>query len=197
MENFLNISVVSNSSNLPNKNLLSRFQSLYSRLYDCQEQASGKNESSYLKLIFKSPENISSRFQKIIKLFDSFLINSKAHPSQSSSFHPETLQQENSNDPSIINSSMKFAVIKYQTDLKSYFKDYYNYLNHFFPLINIGAYIEEVGDGFLLFFEKEIDLTLFLFDFHSMDSLKKLLEDKHVSLPVETQQKISIFIQKK
>lgn len=196
MENYLNISVVSKSSNLSDKNLLSQFVSLYSRLYDCRVQIDDSNEKSNLSLIFANPENIFNRFLKIIELYDSYLTNTGGIHSNLSNNLQAASHCEKGSDFIFSGSSLKFAIFKYQTDLKSVFKDYYHYLNHFFPVINIGCYIEEIDDRFLLFFEKEVDLEFFLFDFQSMASLSKLMKEKHFSLPIETQQKIYAFINK-
>ena len=90
-----------------------------------------------------------------------------------------------------------FLIIKYQTNLQENFREYFHFLNRFFPLLNILCYIEEVKDGFLLFFEREQDFDDYLFNITSEESLKGMLESKNITISHEFYQRLILVVQNK
>ncbi len=195
LKNFLCIKIISKSPDVPTSYILSQVIDLYSRLYDCYSPVPEKEGSSEKCIIFNSPQTILNRFLKIMHLYDSYVRNvATVHKMSLEQKSIEARRDAKNIDFNLSERRAKFLIIKYHTDLKDVFKGYYHYLNHFFPLINVECYIEEVEDGFLLFFEKEDDFNLFLIDFRSKDSLFQLMQEKHIDLPEATRKKILSFI---
>lgn len=192
-EEFL-IKLLQKQTALTDTQILTLLTQNFSVCYDVKVQRNLTNSASELNIQFLNYKEVKKRTEGMIELCKYF-IRAFAGNQEIDRFQyfqrVLDYRQENNKE------TESFLIIKYQTNLKHLFKRYFRYLNQLFPILDLLIYIEEVEDGFHLFFEREYDFREYLYNITSVSSLKFMIESKNLTLPKDYFQQMVKVVNRK
>ena len=188
------ISIHQKQNNTPESTILDQLVQNFDTCYSISTQSVQKDGILHFSIQFLEPSEIELRTEGIIEIAEHFL---RAFSDYEEIDRFQYFQRVLDHRAKQSGSNESYLIIKYQTNMQEKFRNYYQFLNRFFPILNTLCYIEEVKEGFLLFFEREQDFHDYLFNITSEQSFREMLQCKEITLPKEFFARMVSVVQKK
>ncbi len=188
------IEVVQKNTTLTTDQILQQLVKNFTACYTVDTNLICIDENPQIAVQFLNRNEIKDRTEGIIELCD-YLIRAFTENQDIDRF--QYFQRVLDYRKNKTNKHKTFLIIKYQTTLQAEFRKYFEFLNRFFPILDLLIFIEEVKDGFVFFFERENDFREYLYNITSVQSLRKMLENKNFQIPEDFFEKMVNIVHKK
>ncbi len=193
MEPYLQISVISTcEANRSHKQILKRFKDRFERVHKISGQWLDVHGNLVLELIYPSIDRFvkcyHSGFDILSKLAeDKQFGHLKLREIFTKAIASKNMETDNPHDKN-------YVVVKYQTNYIKPMRVYYQFVSNVARLLGIMYSIEEIENGFLLFFQRKIDLIGAQLDPTNYDEVKEWIQFLNIDLKEESIQKLLEYI---
>ena len=181
MHNGFLIEVISKNSDRPDTYFLDKLAGNYSGVYSVKVEKIFEDKEKR-RVIFTDITELERRIKGTVNVFNLYM-KFMIQDEEPNRFDYIQRVMESRDKRAVPKDSTNFLLALYTTDLTSILDEYFNFLNHLFPVLAILCYIDKVDQGYELYFERESDLNDFLFNASSKESLLRFFRDKQVDIP--------------
>ncbi|WP_371806586.1 hypothetical protein [Candidatus Lokiarchaeum ossiferum] len=178
---YIKISVVSTRENCKtHEDLLKIVQDRFVRTH--RVNVSWSNESDVLSIIVNYPsieyfkKCYKTNMDNLGKLID--IVQQHNFPLSKLFTH----NNKEINNPDDENLNQNYAVLKYQTNYPKPMRDSYQFMVKSVNILGAQYYIEEIDDGFLIFFGREDDFLAAQVDKSNLDEIKQWIIKKKIDI---------------
>jgi hypothetical protein len=192
MVNFLSIEVIEKESDQPDEYFLDALEQNFRSRYSVDVEKIFENEKEKRKLTFLNITEVENRIVNALGFYDFFLNNYFIDKEYDKFQYWQRILAEREKEQ--ITERKNFLVVKYTTNLIPKMREYYQFINKFIALFDILYYIEEVVDGFILFFERESDFNDYLVNIISVKDLEQFSQDKQLNYPPGVYEKLANLV---
>ena len=182
MHNGFLIEVLEKNLNRPDSYFLDKLVSNYTGVYTVQVETFFQDEKEKRRVLFTDIEELKQRTKGTVDVFNLFL-KFMVQDEEPNRFQYIQRVMESREKRPVSKGNTNFLLALYTTDLTPILDEYFNFLNHLFPVLGILCFIEKVDRGYEIYFEREIDLKSFLFQTTSKESLLRFFRDRHLDIP--------------
>ena len=187
MRPFIEINVISTTEkSITKKDLLQKIKGRFERTHDVKSSWKGSELSPIIRLDYPSKEAFLDGYTRDLDLFNQIVdeINHGHFP-----FNELFLLTKNDKD------SENYLVLKYYTNWKTPMLKNYQFTTKATEIIGILFSIEEIEDGFLMFYKRKIDFDANQIDRLNMKELKLFFEEYNLDLNLPSVQKLFKFLE--
>ncbi len=186
---FIEISIISTTEKIKTKKeLIQKIKNRFERTHDVKGSWKGNDDSPILRLDYSSEKAFLDGYTRDLDLFN--LIVEEINKGK---FPFNTLFSKSSKT----DGSENYLVLKYYTNWKEPMIKNYQFTSKAVETIGVVFNIEEIEDGFLIFYQKKIDFNANQIDRLNIDELKKFFTDNNLDFKLPSVQPLFRFIDDK
>ena len=170
-QNYFRISIIQSTS--PVSELLLRIKENFEQYQNIKTEWENNPQDPAIYVIYPSNNEFVATYQRELPYFSAFLQIINNHPEFDAKkiLSPEIETEKPKEEEN-------YCTLKYETNSKSVLRNYYKYIFQFGQILGMQHEIEEIDNGFLLFYKRVLDFDLSLQNFFQFDDVVAFLREK-------------------
>jgi len=186
---YIEISIIRTSEKKKSKKeLLKKIKERFERTHETKGSWKGTDDSPIIRIDYSSKKAFLEGYTRDIELFNKIVeeINRGKFPFK------ELFPNESKSE-----GSENYLVLKYFTNWKEPMIKNYQFTSKAAETIGVVFHIEEIENGFLIFYRKKIDFDANQIDRLNIDELKKFFTDNDLDFNLPSVQRLFKFLEEK
>jgi hypothetical protein len=187
---FIEISIISTTEEKKTKKeLIQKIKERFERTHDLKGSWKGTNNSPVIRLDYTSKKAFLDGYTRDLELFNILIDEINLGNFPFNELFPKDSKQDEITE--------NYIVLKYITNWKEPMVNNYQFTSKAAETIGVVFNIEEIEDGFLMFYQKKIDFDANQIDRLNIVELKKFFTENNLDLNLPSVQPLFKFLKDK
>jgi hypothetical protein len=174
--NYIRISIV--QSEIPAQELLIRIKDHFESYFNIETEWGEDPQEQILFIFFPSFEEFKNKYEREIPYFSTILQVLSDHPEFDTQQILTPLERSVEEEEGRI-----YCTLQYETNNKTILRNYYKYIFRLGQMLGMQHEMEEIENGFLLFYKRALDFELSMKDYFQFDEVIAFLKENNLFTP--------------